>query len=125
MAEDEVVGARFRVYRSSAGYVRIDHVEGARLVVADAVEELEAVATLTGGAAVPLLVDIRGLHSITREARTTFANTTLCTRLAMYVDSSLTRTIANFFLGVTRPDISARVFTDIDEACAWLGDTDG
>lgn len=124
--DDEVNGAAFRAYRPSDTYVRIDHVERAQLTLPDAVEELEAIAVLTGGRPTPVLVDIRGLRSITREARAAFADTDLCSRVALFVGSPLSRTIANFFIVVARPDIPSRVFNDEEEAERWLvADADG
>ena len=120
MGPDEITGASFRAYRTAPGLVRCDHRadvdgQGAR-------EALEAVATLSDGAPTPVLVDLRGTRSVSREARETFRRSTVPSRIAMYVESSLSRTIANFFIGVTRPTVPTKVFTDLDDAQTWLLD---
>jgi hypothetical protein len=120
MGPDEITGASFRVYLPTPGVVRCDHRadvdgQGAR-------DALAAIATLCDGVPMPVLVDLRETRSVSREARETFRQSRVPSRIAMYVESSLSRTIANFFIGVTRPEVPTKVFTDLDDAQAWLLD---
>jgi hypothetical protein len=120
MAPEEIVGASFRVYRTAPGFVRCDHPDRAEVNGQDALDILEAIASLADGGSTPLLVDVREVRSVSREARKTFSNSAVASRIALYVDSSLSRTIANFFIGVARPDVPTKVFTDPNEAQNWL-----
>ncbi|WP_052665176.1 STAS/SEC14 domain-containing protein [Nitriliruptor alkaliphilus] len=122
MDQDEITGANFRVYRLVPGVVRCDHPQGAEVNAQDAHEVVEAIATLAGGEPTPVLVDLRGTRTVSREARRIFRESRAPSKLAMYVGSPLSRTIANFFIGVARPDVPARVFTDLDDAQGWLLD---
>ena len=122
MAPDEVVGAQFRAHRVAPGYVRCDHPHGAEVTGHDAGEALQALASLASGPTTPVLVDLRETRSVSREARQAFANSTVPSRIALLVESSLSRVIANFFIGVTGPNVPTRVFTDLDDAQRWLLD---
>ena len=122
MDPDEVVGAKFRMYRVGSGYVRTDWLDDAELTAEDAREVLESFASFTTDGPTPLLVDGRTAHSATREARQLLARTDLTSRAAMLVDSPLSRTLANFFLGVSGRSVPARIFTDLDDAQRWLLD---
>lgn len=120
MSNDEVIGSQFRAHRSDDAYVRVDWVDGAHVEVRDAAEAIEAVVALWPDPPAPVLVDMRGARSITRQARQTFADPPKIARTALYVDSPLGRTMANFFIAVSDPRIPIRLFTDLDEARRWL-----
>jgi hypothetical protein len=122
MDPDEVVGEQFRVYRATAGYIRCDHPDGAEVTGQDAREVLSAIASLAHGPSTPVLVDLRVTHSVSREARRTFASSTVPSRIAMFVQAPVSRVIANFFIGVAGPSVPTRVFTDVDDAQRWLLD---
>lgn len=122
MDPHEVIGSRFRAYRSAAGYVRCDHPDDAELTAQDAHEALQAIASLAEGPSTPVLVDLRVTRSVSREARKTFATSAVPSRIAMYVASPLSRVIANFYIGVSGPSVPTRVFTDLDDAQRWLLD---
>lgn len=122
MEPEEITGANFRAYRTAPGFVRCDHPDGAEVTAQDARDVLEAVAALADGGPTPLLVDVRGARSVSREARKAFTESRVPSRIALYVESSLSRTMANFFIGVSRPDAPTKVFADPDEARRWLLD---
>ena len=122
MDPDEVTGAQFRAYRVEAGYVRCDHPDGAEVNGHDAHEALQAIASVADGFSTPVLVDLREAHSVSREARQTFAKSSVPSRIAIYVESSLSRVIANFFISVSAPNVPTRLFTDLDDAERWLLD---
>lgn len=115
-------GPNFRVYRTAAGLVRCDHPDHAEVDGEDARDALQAIAACADGDSTPVLVDLREARSVSREARQAFRDSGVPSRIALYVGSSLSRTIANFFIGVARPDVPTRVFTDLDDAQEWLLD---
>ena len=127
MDPDEVVGAKFRVYRTSAGYIRLDYPvaagrSGAAITGQDACEVLQAIGSLANGRPTPVLVDARTVPSASREARQAFADSTVPSRVAVLIESPLTRTLANFYIAVSDPSVPTRMFTDLDDTHRWLLD---
>ncbi len=105
------------------GVVRQDFVEGAYMEVADSREAIAAVRELTGDVPAFLLTDMRHVKGASSEARA-FGSTPemvpYIAAIALLTSSPLTRMIANFFVRFTRPAYPVRMFTDRDEALAWL-----
>jgi hypothetical protein len=86
-------------------------------------ENTEAVFTFFKDRKFPLLVDARNVKSMTREARQHLSingRETLITSFAILVKSPLSRVIGNFFMGINRPSIPARVFDSETQAIQWL-----
>lgn len=70
-----------------------------------------------------VLIDMREMKSISREAREYYANERTCAiqrATALLVKSKITKVIANFFMGLNKPITPARMFTDVGEAQQWL-----
>lgn len=76
---------------------------------------------LAGGKRRPVLVDIRQMKSVTREARAVFSNAAdSFSALALLAGSPRTQLIANFFFSLSRPKVPRQMFTDEEKALAWL-----
>jgi hypothetical protein len=76
---------------------------------------------LTGGKRRPVLVDIRKLKLVTREARVIFGGASdSFSALALLAGSPKTQLIANFFIGISRPKVPTQMFTDEEKALTWL-----
>ena len=89
----------------------------------DAEENTAAVAAFYSGKKFPLLVDIRNIKSISRQAREHFTlkgRESVVNAYAMVLSSSLSRMIGNFFLTFDKPAVPVRLFNDETEALAWL-----
>ena len=104
-----------------------DGIARIRYAVGDIVTEDLARATmvefkaLARGKRLPALVDIRLMKSVTREARAVFGNAgDSFSALALLASSPRTQLIANFFLGLSRPQVPRQMFTDEEKAVAWL-----
>jgi SpoIIAA-like len=104
-----------------------DGIARIRYEVGDIVNEDRARATivelksLTSGKRLPVLVDIRKMKSVTREARVVFGNAAdAFSALALLADSPRTQLIANFFIGLSRPKVPTQMFTDEEKALTWL-----
>jgi len=84
----------------------------------------EAVIRLFKGEKGPILVDIREIKSISKEAREHF---TMKNRepnvnsIALLVKSPLSMLIANFFLGINKAVVPTKLFTNEKKALEWLG----
>jgi hypothetical protein len=98
--------------------------DGAEESLDDAKEQVAAQAKmLDGGKPLPFLMDIRRARSLSREARSYFAgeeSAVVFAATALLVSSPLSRAIGNFFLGLNKPKMQTRLFTDENEALTWL-----
>jgi hypothetical protein len=89
----------------------------------DARSAIEAERKLGAGKRLPTLVDMTGTLSIDREARRYFAGpetAAVQNATALIVSSPFTQAIGNFFLGLNKPAIPTRLFTNKSDAIAWL-----
>lgn len=71
---------------------------------------------------IPILIDLREIRTITREARSYFRgpeNDTI-KAAAILVESPLSRAIGNFFTGLSKMAVEHRLFTSEEEALIWL-----
>ena len=72
---------------------------------------------------VPLLVDMRGMAKLERDAREHFIGDQAgVTAIALLAGSAVNKMIANFFIGLQRMPVPIRIFTDRDQALSWLGE---
>lgn len=90
-----------------------------------AAREVIALGTqLAKGEPMRALVDISGVVKVDRDARIFFAespeNRAITQRVAMLINSPLSRMIGNFFLGLNKPKAPTKLFTKESEALAWL-----
>jgi hypothetical protein len=74
------------------------------------------------GESFPCLINMRGLKSVTKEAREYLANegTLLVKAGALVINSLLTEMIGNIFLSVNKPKVPTRLFLDEAAAISWL-----
>lgn len=72
----------------------------------------------------PSLVRINRVKEVSRDARIFFAesdeNKTVSSKVALMINSPLTRIIANFFMGLNKATLPVRMFTDDQSAIEWL-----
>jgi hypothetical protein len=69
-----------------------------------------------------MLIEIRGLKSVTKEAREYMAEegAALVLAAAFIISSPLSKLLGNIFLAINRPKIPSKLFTDRSEAIKWL-----
>jgi hypothetical protein len=74
------------------------------------------------GKSYPLLVDMSGIKSTTREAREYLATigSTLAKAAALITGSSFNRMLGNVFLTIDKPAVPTRLFTNEEKAKEWL-----
>ena len=98
-------------------------VENLHLSLSVAKAVVEARIEFSRGENVPLLMEITGLRSTTRDARLYMASvgTILVRACAMITRSPVSRTLGNMFLIVDRPIKPAQLFTSKRRAIEWLG----
>jgi len=96
---------------------------GAEVTLEDTKDYVKVKGKLTAGQKSPLLADIRGTRSITREARAYLAGeeaAALTSAAALIIGSPVSKVIGNFFLGLNKPVYPTRLFTSEEKAVEWL-----
>lgn len=89
---------------------------------AAAAEIRTVVATLTGGAVVPSVIDIRKVAFAAREARMMFAESpenSLESATALVVDHGSSNTMGKVFVRIDKPARPVEIFTSMEEATEW------
>lgn len=89
----------------------------------DAIENSSSVKEVSGDTIYPLLVNLKEIKSISKEARDHFSmknRTPGVNAIAMLVRSPVSRIIGNFFIGMNRSVVPTKLFTDESEAVSWL-----
>jgi hypothetical protein len=118
---DLLASPKFRMWLRPDGIVQLVWAPKTTVLVEDATAALEAMAQLTGGRRSPLLVDMHDTGSLDRPTRTEFTRRgDLQTAAALIVGTPLSRVMANFILGVSKPPFPVRLFDNEASAVAWL-----
>lgn len=113
----------FHTWKGNDGIVRTKIKSGSNVTIDEAKENSEAVNSLYTGEKFPLLIDSRGIKSMTREARNQFSakdRETNTNAFAIIIDSSLSKVIGNFFMGINKPAVPTRLFDNEIDAEKWL-----
>jgi hypothetical protein len=104
-------------------YILVD--EGASIELEDAHVDKGLAEQVHGGVEHVLLIDMRGVKAISKEARSYYAkpieeSRVLTKAVAIVVRTPISRVIGNFFLGSNRPVIPVRLFNSQEAAMDWL-----
>jgi len=77
---------------------------------------------LSNGTSYPVLIDMSGIRSVTKEARDFMGKegAQLITAGALIVRSPIARIIGNLFLLLNAPKVPTKLFTDEEDARKWL-----
>lgn len=105
------------------GFVHAVMKPGCKMLLADAVANVAATFEVAGRQRTRVLVDVRGIHSQSREARLYFGGAeaeAATVAVALLIGSPLSRVIATFFLHISAQRVPTAVFTNQDAAIAWL-----
>lgn len=88
----------------------------------EAKENSAVINALEGASNFPLIVDLRKVVSITKEARDHFAMKGRETRviaIALIIGSPISRVIANFYIGLSKPVTPVKMFNNQSKAEKW------
>lgn len=100
----------------------ITHNNNIDIVLRHVVEESNLILKLIEGNKKSIVVDIRNVRSIDREAREFFKNflESYIVAVGIVVDNPISRMIGNIVIGFNRPkNVSTKIFTTIKEAKEW------
>jgi hypothetical protein len=87
-----------------------------------AAEAMALVDRLNGEDKRPLLVDMRGIATLARDARAAFERDCQVSRMAVVGSSPVDRVIAHFGLQVSSTTMPSRYFDSAPAALSWLQD---
>jgi hypothetical protein len=113
----------FWTWMGSDGICRTKTKPRAEITLKEAEENSVTVNSFYKGKNFPLLIDTRDIKYIERKAREHFSignRDTHVTAFALLVKSPLSRMIGNFFMGLNKPSVPARLFDKETEAIEWL-----
>jgi hypothetical protein len=112
-----------KIFLAEDGIVRVMMFPDVDIRLEDAQEAFAAHLKICQGKRHPLLVDARKLRSFARDARQFFASeevSRVTLAFALIVDTPVSRVLGNFYLGLNKPQLPTRLFTDEDKALEWL-----
>lgn len=114
----------FHVWLREDGVLCSKIKQGAVVKLNDAIENTEAISSLIYKEKHPLLVDTRGVKSLSKEARHHFSlrdrEKIRLYAIALVVDSLVGRVIGNFFIGINKPMVPTKLFGNVEDAMVWL-----
>lgn len=120
-ASPRVSRPEFEMWLRPDGIVQLVWVPRLMMHIEHAQAAIEAMTSLTGGRPAPLLVDTRHSGGQDRAARQEFVGRSdLVRAVALIVESPLSRMMGQFFINVSKPVVSTRLFEDEAAAEAWL-----
>ncbi len=97
--------------------------KGAIVTHPDAIENTKAVLDVSEMCVPPLLVDIREIQSIDKEARDHFAmrnRTPNVSAIALLIKSQVSKVFGNMFFSLHMPVVPTKLFTSEEKAKEWL-----
>lgn len=105
------------------GIARTKVKAGSEVVLEDAQENSLVINSFYVDRKFPLMIDARGIKSISRDARnffTTNGRETNTLAFGILIDSSISKVVGNFFLGINKPAVPTKLFQDEINAEEWL-----
>ncbi len=123
MAEKVINTRSGKVWLTEDGIIRQNVVPHTDFTLQDAQETIAAAVKLSEGKPLPMLVDLTGLKSITKEARNYFGKEVTSHNLSavgLLFTSAVTQVLGNFFLRFNRPEIPVKLFNSETQAIRWL-----
>ncbi len=78
---------------------------------------------MLGNVSYPLLINIKSVKTVTKEARDFLASEEGCKGVkaaSILIDSVIGSMIGNFFIRISKPLVPTRLFTNEEEAKKWL-----
>ena len=121
--KDLIHGRMLVTFLRPDGILQVDVKEGAEFHLEDAKESIKAQKILVRGKKRPLLVNLAGVRSMSREAREYLGGAEAAENVsvvAIVISSFMARMIGNFFIGLNKTLYPTRLFNSQQDALAWL-----
>lgn len=97
--------------------------ENAEITLDLAIQNTEMVNTLFKVKKFPIMIDSRGIKSMSREAREHFSTKgrdPKTNAFGIIIGSPISRVLGNFYLGINKPSVPTRLFNNEEDALLWL-----
>lgn len=123
MAENTIQTRTGKIWLLNDGILRQECVPNTELTLQDAQELITAHVKLSNGKPRPVLIYMRGVKSVTREARQYFGESLTrqyMSAVALLANSAVTKVIGSFFLRFHKTDSPVKLFGSETEALKWL-----
>ncbi len=111
------------IYVDNNEILHSTYLEGVDVEIEHTKENTAVFKKLANGKKVPIIIDVRGVRSITREARGTASSpdaVNIAKAIALLVGSPVSRVIGNFYMGLNKPPYPVKLFSSEKKAIAWL-----
>ena len=121
--KDAINITAFWTWMGDDGICRTKTKPMAEIYLKEALENTAAVTSFYKTKKFPLLIDARNVKFMEREARKHFSTNGRDTKInsfAVMVKSPLSRVIGNFFMGLNKPEVPAKLFDIEADAISWL-----
>lgn len=122
-SEKIIETSAYLTWMGKDGIARTTVKSNADVTIKEAKENSIAVNSLSTGQSFPLLIDARGIRSMSKEARDLFSlnnRSSFVNSFAILIESPLSRIIGNFFMGLNKPRVPVKLFNSEQEALLWL-----
>ena len=118
-----VITNKYYTWMGSDGICRTKVKTNAEIFLQDAIENTQVVSSFYTGKKFPILIDARGIKSMTREARNHFSTNgrdSKTNSFGIIVKSPISRVVGNFFMGINKPLVPTKLFENEEKAIEWL-----
>ncbi len=102
------------------GIIHYVYHSGVKINLEDAKEIRAKHLEATSGISYPLLVDMKNILGLDNDARKYFSANDMYLAVAFLIESPVSRVIANFFIGISKPPVPVKMFTSEEKAIEWL-----
>ncbi len=120
---DKASTAQAKFWKDDSGIVHVDYPKGTRVTLELAKEEFRQSAAFGDGKKVVTIVNLTDIESVDREARQFYGSaeaTSKWAAVALITKSVASKVIGNFFLGINKPQMPVKLFSDEESAIEWL-----
>lgn len=114
---------KYHTWMGEDGICRTKVKEGSDISLEDAMENTVVVTSFFKDKKFPIMIDARGIKSMSREARNHFSargRDSKTNSFGIIVKSPISRVVGNFFLGISKPSVPTKLFENEEEAKQWL-----
>ena len=121
--ENKVFKTKTAELKLENGILQCDVFPNAEITIEEGKKIMEASFKLSNGKKLPILADMRRIKSMPRESRIYLSGeeaTKTASALAVLIETSISKIIGNFILGLNKPTYPVKMFNSKQKAIEWL-----
>lgn len=111
------------IEKDKEGVVHMRYRPNSSVNLETAIENIQETARIGEGRKVPMVVNLTGVKSVSRDARRYYSGEETAkyvSAVALVAESPVSRVLGNFFLGIEKPPMPTRLFSSEEKAREWL-----